>query len=69
MNDELCELLNEGIFLLGADSELGIENVRILRAWLAAGFYRFAEKNRHRKSALTDREWMTKQADKMGVNY
>lgn len=68
MNERLVELFGEGLFLLGSSSEMSMDDVKILRAFLAEGFYKFGEKNKNRKSNKDDYEWMLGQANRMGVN-
>lgn len=68
MDERLEELFHQGISLLGSESEMGFDDVKILRAFLAEGFYKFSTENKHRKSKKDDYAWMLAQANKMGVN-
>lgn len=65
---ELTELFKQGLFLLGRDTEMSMDDVKILRAYLAEGFYSFQQKNKYRRSEKSDHAWMLLQAEKMGVN-
>ena len=68
MDEKLTQLFQDGLFLLGGGAEMSMDDTKILRAFLAEGFYRFADKNKARTSARTDYDWMLGQANKMGVN-
>lgn len=68
MDDKLTKIFKDGLFLLGCDSEMSIDDVKILRAWLADGFYKNEQDNKLRKSKKSDYEWMLKRAEMMGGN-
>ena len=68
MNEKLIELFHHGLFLLGGESEMSMDDVKILRAFLAEGFYKFSDENKHRQSKKEDYAWMLAKANKMGVN-
>jgi len=68
MNERLIKLVNDGLMLLGGSSEMSMDDVKILRAFLAQGFYDFSDKNKNRTSKKPDYDWMLNQAQKMGVN-
>ncbi|GHV91309.1 hypothetical protein AGMMS50268_18120 [Spirochaetia bacterium] len=65
--DQYADLFGIGISLLGADSELPMEKIRVLRAFLAQGYYVFAEKYALAgKTSIAD--WMNGQSLLYGVN-
>lgn len=69
MDDRLIALLGRGLYLLGSDGDnLTSDDIKIMRAFLAEGFYSFEQKNKYRHSARDDYSWMLAQAKKMGVN-
>jgi len=68
MDERLIKLFHQGLSLLGSENEMSFDDVKILRAFLAEGFYKFSEENKHRQSKKEDYAWMLSQANKMGVN-
>jgi len=68
MNERIIAIFEQGIRLLGSNSEMPIEDWKILRGMLAEGFYSFCEKNKNRKSKKSDYEWLLSQVNKMGIN-
>jgi hypothetical protein len=69
--DEYADLFRTGISLLGVDGDLPIEQIeqiRVLRAFLAEGYYAFTEKYAQKTSQKTVSAWMKTQASQYGVN-
>jgi hypothetical protein len=66
--DEFSDLFVSGVSLLGGTEELSLEQVKILRAFLAEGYYAFNEKHAATKSKRPVAEWMADMAFRSGVN-
>jgi hypothetical protein len=64
---EFEDLLHSGISLLGGTEELSLDQVKILRAFLAEGYASFLEKYAA-KTKTPVMEWMETQASRLGVN-
>jgi hypothetical protein len=66
--DEFSDLFGSGVSLLGGTDELSLDQVKILRAFLAEGYYSFNEKHAATKSKRPVGEWMADLAFRSGVN-
>jgi hypothetical protein len=67
MNERLTALFREALFLVG-DTDLSMDDVKIMRAFIAQGFEYFDYENKHRTSKKDDYDWMLTKANKYGVN-
>lgn len=69
MDDRLIELFSQAIWSVGSNSDdFTVDDIKIMRAYIAEGFYSFCDKNRNRTSKKSDYDWMLAQAKKFGVN-
>jgi hypothetical protein len=56
--NEYAELFMQGISILGSEGDIPLEKIKVLRSFLADGYYAFTEKYARKKEKLQDRGGM-----------
>ena len=67
MSDELIAIFQKALQTID-ESDSDLNDVKIMRAFIAQGFEYFDYENKHRTSKKNDYDWMLARASRMGVN-